>query len=155
MAGQTKGASPTIVPSLIYQDPAAAIDWLEQAFGFELSMMVKGPDGRPAHVELTLGDALIYVGGDDWADCLGSPTALGGKNTQILNVTVDDANAHHARAKKAGAKILAEPSDQFYGDRAYRALDLEGHYWTFNQKIRTVSIADMEKATGFKIEIRK
>lgn len=151
----SKVPAPAIIPSLIYRDPGAATDWLERAFGFELSMMVRDPDGKPAHVELALGDALISVGGGDWADCLASPAALGGKNTQILGVTIGDVNAHYARAKKAGAKIVAEPSDQFYGDRVYRALDLEGHYWTFNQKVRDLSIEEMEKATGFKIEIRK
>lgn len=148
-------ASPGIVPSLVYKDPLTAIGWLERAFGFELSMMVKDPDGKLAHIEMALGDALIYVGDDQWGDHLAYPSALGGKNTQILSVNVPDVNAHYERARKAGARIAAEPQDQFYGDRVYRCFDCEGHYWTFHQKVAEVSVAEMEKITGFKIDVRK
>ncbi|MFO1186484.1 MAG: VOC family protein [Alphaproteobacteria bacterium] len=156
MASQAAAkGTPAIVPSLVYKDPLAAVSWLERAFGFELSMMVTGPDGKPGHIEIALGDALIYVGDDTWDDHLAFPAAIGGKNTQILSVAVADVNAHFARAKKAGAKIAAEPEDQFYGDRVYRCFDFEGHYWTFHQKVRDISIEDMEKASGFKIDARK
>jgi hypothetical protein len=48
--------------------------------------------------------------------------------------------------------ILAEPSDQFYGDRTYRARDLEGHIWSFAQTVRQVSREQAEQASGLKIE---
>jgi uncharacterized glyoxalase superfamily protein PhnB len=44
---------------------------------------------------------------------------------------VDDVDAHHARARAAGATIAAPPEDQPYGDRSYRAVDPEGHRWIF------------------------
>jgi len=50
------------------------------------------------------------------------------------------------------SEIVAEPSDQFYGDRTYRARDPEGHLWTFSQPVRVVSREDAEKASGLKIE---
>lgn len=146
--------TPRIVPSLIYRDSEAAAAWLERAFGFELAMMVRDK-GKPVHIELAHGDALIYVGGDNWSDAIASPAALGGKNTAILSLAVDDVNAHYARAKAAGARILSEPEDQFYGDRTYRALDCEGHFWTFHQKVREVPLEEMERTSGHTIEIRK
>jgi uncharacterized glyoxalase superfamily protein PhnB len=60
--------------------------------------------------------------------------------------------SHGARARQAGAKIAMEPADQFYGDRTYMAVDLEGHYWTFAQPVRYASKEEMEKETGFKHE---
>jgi len=57
---------------------------------------------------------------------------------------------HCAHARRAGARIVMEPADQFYGERTYMAADLEGHHWTFSQTVRHVSNEDMEKATGFK-----
>jgi uncharacterized glyoxalase superfamily protein PhnB len=48
-------------------------------------------------------------------------------------------DAHCERARAAGALIVQEPEDQFYGSRTYRAVDLEGHEWTFAQPIRAVS----------------
>jgi uncharacterized glyoxalase superfamily protein PhnB len=60
----------------------------------------------------------------------------------------DGLDEHCARARAAGAIIAAEPEDQFYGDRTYRAIDLEGHRWTFAAKVREVSKAEAEQALG-------
>jgi uncharacterized glyoxalase superfamily protein PhnB len=57
-----------------------------------------------------------------------------------------------ARAAAAGAEIVQQPTDQFYGDRTYRARDPEGHVWTFAQTVRRVSREEAERASGFKIE---
>jgi uncharacterized glyoxalase superfamily protein PhnB len=62
---------------------------------------------------------------------------------QELYVYVDDVDAHYARAKRAGATILEEPTDQFYGDRRYRAADPEGHHWCFATHVRDVSAEEM------------
>jgi uncharacterized glyoxalase superfamily protein PhnB len=51
---------------------------------------------------------------------------------------------HFERARRAGATILAEPADQFYGDRRYGALDPEGHEWYFAQHVRDVAPEDMK-----------
>jgi uncharacterized glyoxalase superfamily protein PhnB len=48
-------------------------------------------------------------------------------------MSVDDVDAHHARARAAGARILSEPEDSDFGDRHYRVEDLEGHRWMFAQ----------------------
>jgi len=47
---------------------------------------------------------------------------------------VDYVNAHFERARKAGAAILEEPKDTFYGHRRYGAEDPEGHQWYFAQE---------------------
>jgi uncharacterized glyoxalase superfamily protein PhnB len=46
-------------------------------------------------------------------------------------VAVDDPDAHHARAKAAGAVIMMELTDQDYGSREYAARDPEGNVWCF------------------------
>jgi hypothetical protein len=52
----------------------------------------------------------------------------------------------------AGAAILQEPTDQFYGDRSYRVRDPEGHIWSLAQAVRRVSRGDAEQASGLKIQ---
>ncbi len=54
----------------------------------------------------------------------------------MLYVKVNDADEHFARSKKAGAKILEEPEDTFYGHRRYGAEDPEGHQWYFSHEIK-------------------
>jgi uncharacterized glyoxalase superfamily protein PhnB len=72
-----------------------------------------------------------------------------------MHVHLDsDVDGHCERARAAGATIAMEPEDQFYGERCYIALDLEGHPWTFSMPIKAVSKADAEAASGLKIEAK-
>src|SRR5262245_20587525 len=97
---------PRISTALFYNDPAKAIDWLCQAFGFEVRLKVEGLNGRIEHSELEYGDGLIMVGGagpeyhdpkKPWRSFAASPRSVGGKTTQNLCIHVDDADAHCAR----------------------------------------------------------
>ncbi len=153
MADKTGSAAAQVVPALFYQDPNAALDWLEKAFGFETCLRVTGDDGVIQHAEMEYGNGRIMLGGMNWADWPSSPKAIGGKNTQCIHVQVKDVMAHFKRAKDAGANIAAEPEDQFYGDKIYRVFDPEGHFWTFGQTMRALSNDEMEKASpGLKVE---
>jgi uncharacterized glyoxalase superfamily protein PhnB len=145
---------PTFAPALFYKDPFAALDFLEKAFGFERFMVITDQEGRHAHSEMRFagGDGFIMIG-SEWADFIASPAATGGKNTQTTHVQLKDGiDAHCQRARAAGAVIVREPADQFYGDRSYTAKDLEGHVWSFAQTVREVSREEAEKASGLKIE---
>ncbi len=120
-----------VYPGLTYQDPAAAIEWLCQAFGFEKRLVVPGPDGGVMHSELTLGPGtVIMVGGPRPEHGRSSPKALGGVS-QVLSVRVSDPDTHYHRAKAAGAEILHDLQDADYGSRGYLARDPEGHLWYF------------------------
>jgi uncharacterized glyoxalase superfamily protein PhnB len=143
---------PTFMSALFYKDPMAALAWLERAFGFERVMLITDKDGNLAHSEMRFGDGMIMIG-SEWTDYVASPASTNGRNTQTLHVQMDDGiEAHCARAKAAGAVIIREPEDQFYGDRTYSARDPEGHVWVFGQNVKTVSREDAEKASGLKIE---
>ena len=101
------------------------------------------------HYEMSLdGRGRVMVGGQ-WNPAIRSPRGLQGANTQTLHVHLADGlDAHCDRARAAGATIAQEPSDQFYGDRTYRAVDLEGHMWTFAEHVRDVTRADAEATLG-------
>ena len=141
----------TFTASVHYEDPKAALAWLVDAFGFEITMAIDGPPESPemCHYELALeGRGRVMVGGQ-WTSAIRSPRGLDGANTQTLHVQLSDGlDVHCARARAAGATIAEEPAEQFYGDRTYRAIDVEGHMWTFAQHVRKVSRADAEAALG-------
>lgn len=139
----------TFVPALSYRDPKAALDWLGEAFGFELTMAIDGPEPSQGHYEMGYeGRGRLMIGGE-WNDWTRSPASVEGFNTSSVHVAVDrDIDAHCERARAAGARILVEPSDQFYGDRVYRCVDPEGHQWTFAMPVRTVTRAEAEAAIG-------
>jgi uncharacterized glyoxalase superfamily protein PhnB len=143
---------PAFGSAIVYKDPLAALRWLEAAFGFETAMLITDEEGRLAHSEMTYGGGYIMVG-NEWTEQMASPKGIGGKNTQTVHVQLrEDVDAHCDRARKAGAVILQEPQTQFYGDRTYRAVDPEGHMWTFGQSVRDVSREEAEEASGLKIE---
>jgi len=143
---------PTFTSGVFYRDPSAALDWLEKAFGFERSMVIWGKDGNLTHAEMRFGDGCIMLGGE-WADFIASPSSAGGRNTQAIHVHLHNGiDAHCERARAAGAAILKEPADEFYGDRTYRARDPEGHLWTFGQTVRHVSREEAEQTSGLTIE---
>jgi uncharacterized glyoxalase superfamily protein PhnB len=137
--------------SVFYRDPKAALAWLEQAFGFEVTMAIDGPPEAPemCHYEMSCaGQGRVMVGGE-WAEWVRSPASVDGANTQYVHVYLPGGlDEHCERARAAGAAITAEPEDQFYGDRTYRALDLEGHGWTFATHVRDVTRSEAEAAIG-------
>jgi uncharacterized glyoxalase superfamily protein PhnB len=135
---------PSLTAVLIYQDPKAALAWLEAALGFELYMLVEDPSGRPLHAEMRFGDSLIMVG-SEWTPDHRSPKSVDGKNTAGVHVQLEAGiDAHCARALAAGAEIVRELGDQPYGDRTYACRDPEGHVWSVGQTVRVMSRQDHE-----------
>jgi uncharacterized glyoxalase superfamily protein PhnB len=126
----------TIVPGLRYQDAPKAIDWLCRAFGFEKHLVVPNDDGTFAHAQLTFGNGMIMLGsagkhGNEYDELVKPVAQAGGVPTQGTYVIVEDADAHLARAREAGAEILIDIQDEPYGGRDYTCRDLEGNVWTF------------------------
>lgn len=133
---------PRITPYLLYEDVGGALAWLAKAFGFRERMRLPGSDGKVAHAEMELADGVVMMG------CPG-PTYQNPKRvghvTQHLYVYVDNVDTHCAQSRKAGAAILEEPQDQFYGDRRYGVADPEGHHWYFAQRVRDVTHEEMKR----------
>jgi uncharacterized glyoxalase superfamily protein PhnB len=143
----TPSGWPRFTSAVVYQNAAAAIDWLCDAFGFEVRLKVEGENGRVEHCELEYGDGLLMIAQETadsprmWRNIFRSPRSLDGANTQSLMFYVDDADAHCAHARTRGARIVEEPSTHDYGqdywaDRSYAALDPEGHLWWVTERVR-------------------
>jgi uncharacterized protein YdhG (YjbR/CyaY superfamily)/uncharacterized glyoxalase superfamily protein PhnB len=122
-----------VIPVLRYADVRAAVDWLCRAFGFTERLRIG--DHR-AQLDVAAGAGSVVVTG-------GATSELpGGDPTHEIMVRVANADAHHERAQRAGARILSAPADYPYGERQYSALDLGGHLWTFSQ-----TLADVDPGT--------
>jgi PhnB protein len=123
---------PRVSPYLLYEDAAAAVDYLEQTFGFELRRSEVGGAGR-THNELLLGDdGLVMLG--QAGKGFSSPRTLGAFPPSMIHVYVDDVEALHLRSTDAGADVTdLELSPA--GDRRFTATDPEGQIWVFAQRI--------------------
>ena len=115
----------TIYPVPRYRDARGAIDFLKRSFGFEEVSVTEGDDGRIVHAELNVGAGLVMLSSSSGTD----DVFPGGPST--FYVAVQDPDAHHDRAKGAGAEVVMELTDQPYGSREYAARDPEGNVWCF------------------------
>lgn len=145
MTDSSVATTASVVPMLAYEDAGAAIEWLERAFGFreQAGNRYTNPDGTVGHAQLEAGRGGLVM--------LASPTpayqspkrhretceaaAAWSEVPWVIDgvqVEVDDVDAHHERARAAGARLLTPIRDEPYG-RLYNAEDLEGHRWMFIQ----------------------
>jgi uncharacterized glyoxalase superfamily protein PhnB len=132
------------VPMLSYEDVAAAVDWLSEAFGFrERGQRITDDEGRVTHTEIELDGALVLLG---WP----GPTYRGPRRhaetcevqramaeTPFVSdgvlVYVQDAEQHLESARSAGARIVRDLENEPFG-KLYVAEDAEGHRWMFLQR---------------------
>jgi uncharacterized glyoxalase superfamily protein PhnB len=129
---------PAIVPQLPYQDIAAAIAFLERAFGFREipTARLVMPNGVVGHSMVEFSDSIIGIGTQGAHGAFSPKTA--GSASHYISVYIDDIDAHYQRAREAGAQIASALHDHRTDYRAYEALDLEGHRWRFVQWLREV-----------------
>lgn len=121
--------SQVMYPVLRYRDPDAAMDFLKRAFGFEERAVYRGEsDGDVHHAELELAGGTVMLGSIPRADQTDRLQAKTGPS--LVYVALDDIDAHHARARDAGAEVT-DLIDQDYGSREYTATDPEGNVWSF------------------------
>jgi PhnB protein len=137
--------TPSIYPRLAYRDEVAALEFLTRAFGMteRRESRMEFPDGMLAWLEL--GDGMVMIGraGEDHHG-LHSPLDAG-VATAMVNVSVHDVDAHYRRARAAGAEIVMELEDMFWGDRRYEALDPEGHRWHFAERVADIKRRDQSE----------
>jgi uncharacterized glyoxalase superfamily protein PhnB len=128
----TPSNGPDLVSGMQYQDAPAAIAFLESAFGFRPGLVVPGEGGSIVHAELWLGRGAVMLGSVKTADApYVVPGDIGDANTGACYAAVADIDALYARAKGAGARIVAEPERTDYGSIDFSARDPEGYLWHF------------------------
>lgn len=125
----------SVVPMLMYEDVATAVQWLTSAFGFKEVLRFSDPDGRVTHAQLVIHEHEIMVG---WPGSAYQSPARHGHVCQSVLVHVPNVDEHCRHAKSQGAKIITEPETQPFGERSYEAADLEGQRWFFSQHVADV-----------------
>jgi uncharacterized glyoxalase superfamily protein PhnB len=124
----------TVVPILVYEDVAKAIDWLCDAFGFKERLRAGPPGGIVTHAQLEIGEGAIMLGRQGGEFRPPRPNEV----NQYVTVRVDDVDKHFEQAQRCGARVLKSPAGMPFGERQYTVEDLGGHRWTFSQSIADV-----------------
>jgi uncharacterized glyoxalase superfamily protein PhnB len=154
MARKLSALHQDLIPYLYYRDPAAAVEFLKKAFGFEIRNVHKDESGRVMHAELGVGRSAVMLGPAHEEFGFREPSQLPARHGGVW-CYVDDADAHCARARAAGATIVREPTDQFYGVREYSARDLGGQEWFFARTLSGQAPASRKRARKKKAPARK
>jgi PhnB protein len=113
----------TVTPYVVVQDAPALIDFMKETFGAEENFRSIGSAGG-IHAEIQIGDSMLMIGG-------GGPELAwrGASKPQAFHIYVRDCDATYQRALETGAKSIAEPTDQSYGERSASVQDSGGNHW--------------------------
>ena len=138
-----KGGRPDerrVVAHLMVPQGREAVEFYRRAFGAELLYASEIPGGRIVHAHVRIGDSVIMITEEHLQEAgqasseerfqmkVKSPRTLGGTTT-MLEMYVDDVDSAFPRALEAGARLVLEPADMFYGDRYGILADPFGHVW--------------------------
>ncbi|MGI9586468.1 MAG: VOC family protein [Acidimicrobiia bacterium] len=142
-----EGLEGRIIPYLMIDGATAALDFYQRAFGAEEQYRMELPGGGIAHAEILVNGATVYLADapDNMEGDAGNPNKLGGTSV-LLHQYVEDVDAVVSQAVSAGATLVREPEDQFYGDRAAAVADPFGHQWSLHTHIRDASEEEVEAA---------
>ncbi|MCA9107434.1 MAG: VOC family protein [Planctomycetales bacterium] len=133
-----------VIPYLRTRDARAAIEFYARAFGAEEEFRLTEPSGRIGHAELRLGSATIMLSDEYPEYGIHAPRESIPTGSSI-HLHVNDVDGLTEQAVAAGATLVMEPTDQFYGERSSKVLDPFGHEWLLGSHIETVSREEMQR----------
>lgn len=135
----------SVIPYLVVDDGAAAIDFYVEVFG-ATEVMRMDKDGKIGHAELAIGDSHIMLSDEHPEMGYLSPKSIGGKGLGSgIMVYLPDVDAAFARATAAGGTAERQVEDQFYGDRSGTFVDPFGHRWIVATHVEDVAPEEMER----------
>jgi PhnB protein len=137
-----------VTPYLAVDDAAKAIDFYKEAFGAEEFVRMPGPDGKIAHAELQIGDSKLMLSDPFPQSNVRPPSERGGPTASVF-LYVEDVDAIFEQAQGAGAEVVSELEDMFWGDRFGTLSDPFGHVWsiaTHKEDLSEEEMAERSKA---------
>jgi PhnB protein len=131
--------------SLCVTDVKAAMNFYQKAFGFAKRGIMNGPDGKPAHAELTLRGTTLMLGPEMLSHGYKSAKTIGATPGSLYLYT-ENADKVVAKAVKLGATAQGPVMDMFWGDRVGTIVDPEGYRWMIATHKAEHTPAAMKKA---------
>lgn len=122
----------TVTPRLFVMDAARLVDFLKHAFGATGNFRKDGPS------EIHIGDSILLVAEAGVRDAMPA----------FLYLYLDDADTAYRRALEAGAIVIEEPQDMFYGDRRATVRDPFGNIWQIATHKEDLTLEKIGKRGG-------
>lgn len=130
-------------PMYTVADIDRSIAYYTGALGLSVANVMKGEDGNTFHAEFQVSadgrPLTILMIGLESAEAGPhgvSPNTGGYKPSFNAYLYVADVDGFIAQAAEAGAEVVEEPTDQFWGDRTAYLRDPDGYLWMIASKIK-------------------
>jgi uncharacterized glyoxalase superfamily protein PhnB len=117
----------TITPRLLVNDAGSLVNFLKHAFGASGTFRTDGPS------EILIGDSIVMVSE------AGAREAM----PAFLYLYLEDMDGAYRRALEAGATVIEEPCDMFYGDRRATIRDPFGNIWQIATRKEHLSLDEI------------
>jgi uncharacterized glyoxalase superfamily protein PhnB len=131
---------PTVIPVLAVEDIHTAIAFYGH-LGFKAVFSIPDQSGKLAHAHLRKGDSVLFLGrldvshygGHRRAETIRGNRAIDRGIGITLILQVDNLASVHDFVCREKLEVLAEPRDEYYGDRVFFFLDPFGYEWKISQ----------------------
>jgi PhnB protein len=134
----------SVTANLTVADVKSAAAFYQKAFGFSKRGIMKGPDGKGIHAELTLRGTTLMLSPE--MPHMGSRTAKTvGASPASLYLLTENADKVVAKAVKLGAEAKGPVMDMFWGDRCGTLLDPDGYLWMVATHLSEPTPQEMNK----------
>ena len=133
-----------LIPHLVCDPCAEAIDFYKKVFGAREKFRMDGPNGTIAHAEIEIGDSVVMLADENPQHGALSPGTIGGTPVSIM-LYVEDVDRVAEKLTQAGAKVRRPVQDMFYGDRSGGFEDPFGHHWHVSTHVEDVTPEEIER----------
>ena len=135
----------SVTPFLVVHDASAALDWYAKALGGKVLARMPGPDGKLMHSEILIGDSVVVVTDEMPGMGARSAKSMGGSPVSLM-IYIKDVDAAFAKARSAGAKVVMQVADQFWGDRFGQLEDPFGLRWSMATRTKDMTPKQLSAA---------
>jgi PhnB protein len=129
----------SVTPYIVVRGAAPFLDFLKDAFGAVERGRVTNDDGTLGHAEVWVGNRVLMMfdAKPEWPD-----------TPSFLTLYVEDCDAVHQRALRAGATEVTALANNAWGDRGSRIRDPFGNIWWIQTHVEDVAEEEMLRRTG-------
>jgi PhnB protein len=133
---------PPIQAYICVKNGSDAITFYEKTFDAVCTFKKMADDGRRvmhANLDVYGSEVMLHDEFPEFGGILMSPATRGGASVGIhTNLQKSaDVDAAVERAKKAGAIVVFDPEDTFWGAHCGQVRDPSGHIWAFNAPLKS------------------
>lgn len=113
-----------------------AIEFYNSAFGADVEMVLRDPNGVIVHAEIKIADTVIFL-----SENISEESKA---NNVVLQLYVGDVEGVFEDALNAGATEVTPIKNQFYGDRSGRLRDPFGHEWILSTRVENFTAKEIQ-----------